>query len=107
MGRLQWQVSQKKIAINATKYDDRDLNEHSRSASFVNCAEIKEETGCQIIELWVLDLSSFASVIAFYERFERDGGRLDILVENAAVIPNPKDAPTTDGWAPGCVAASK
>ncbi|KAF5323689.1 hypothetical protein D9619_012885 [Psilocybe cf. subviscida] len=67
----------------------------------VAMAKIKEETGCQIIELWVLDLSSFASVIAFYERFERDGGRLDILVENAAVIPNPKDAPTTDGWAPG------
>ena len=34
-----------------------------------------------------MDLSQFASVVDFANRFERDGGRLDILVMNAGVAP--------------------
>lgn len=61
--------------------------------------DIKKETGCESIELWILDLSKFASVQAFAERFEKEGGgRLDILVENAAVIPADQYQKTEDGW---------
>ena len=37
------------------------------------------------MEYWSLELSEFASVRAFADRFEKDGGDLDILVANAAV----------------------
>jgi NAD(P)-dependent dehydrogenase (short-subunit alcohol dehydrogenase family) len=48
--------------------------------------ELEAETGFKG-ELWLIDLSRFASVQAFATRFEQDGGRLDILVMNAAVGP--------------------
>jgi NAD(P)-dependent dehydrogenase (short-subunit alcohol dehydrogenase family) len=60
--------------------------------------KLKEETGCKTAELWILDLASFASVKSFAERFEREGGRLDILVENAGVFPEEKLQFTSDGW---------
>jgi NAD(P)-dependent dehydrogenase (short-subunit alcohol dehydrogenase family) len=60
--------------------------------------ELREETGCATAELWLLDLASFASVKSFGERFEREGGRLDILVENAGVLPDKKLQFTSDGW---------
>ena len=51
-------------------------------------------------------MANFASVTAFADRFDKEGGRLDILVENAAVIPNleGKFEPTVDGWEPALVA---
>ncbi|PPQ80665.1 hypothetical protein CVT25_001627 [Psilocybe cyanescens] len=61
--------------------------------------EIKNATGCETVELWILDLAKFASVKAFAERFEKEGGgRLDILAENAAVLPSSKFEATPDGW---------
>ncbi|PPQ80660.1 hypothetical protein CVT25_001622 [Psilocybe cyanescens] len=48
-------------------------------------AQIKQETGCTTAEVWIIDLSSFASVISFADRLETECGRLDILVENAAI----------------------
>ncbi|KJA23640.1 hypothetical protein HYPSUDRAFT_201349 [Hypholoma sublateritium FD-334 SS-4] len=62
--------------------------------------KIWEETGCSNVELWLLDLASFESVKAFAERFEREGTRLDLLVENAAILPEEKFVPTSDGWEP-------
>ncbi|KAF8903431.1 hypothetical protein CPB84DRAFT_1746146 [Gymnopilus junonius] len=60
---------------------------------------IKQETGFQGVELWLLDLASFASVKFFSERFEKEGGRLDILVENAANAPPMGSVDfTDDGW---------
>ncbi|KAJ7663843.1 hypothetical protein DFH06DRAFT_1128222 [Mycena polygramma] len=47
--------------------------------------ELKTETGYGKAELWLVDLADFASVKEFADKFERDGGRLDILVENAGV----------------------
>jgi NAD(P)-dependent dehydrogenase (short-subunit alcohol dehydrogenase family) len=48
--------------------------------------------------VWQLDLASFASVKAFAERFEREGGgRLDLLLLNAAVE-LPVFEQTKDGW---------
>ncbi|KAF8159860.1 short-chain dehydrogenase [Crassisporium funariophilum] len=62
--------------------------------------KIQEETGFEA-ELWIIDLSSFASVSNFVKIFEKDGGRLDILVQNAGVIPALKvDDLTSDGYEP-------
>jgi hypothetical protein len=40
--------------------------------------------------LWIIDLADFDSI-------KRDGGRLDILIENAALMSNKYEA-TKDGW---------
>ncbi|KAF7365359.1 hypothetical protein MVEN_00407900 [Mycena venus] len=58
---------------------------------------IQEETGCKTGEVWIVDLTEFASVQRFADKFAQDGGRLDILVANAAVILN-KYEETKDGW---------
>ncbi|KAJ3737515.1 hypothetical protein DFJ43DRAFT_987156 [Lentinula guzmanii] len=56
-------------------------------------------TGYMRAEVWPLDLSSFDSVQAFADRFEKEGGgRLDILVENAAVAPLESYQKTKDGY---------
>lgn len=48
--------------------------------------------------MWALDLSSFASIRAFADRFEREGRkRLDLLVLNAG-INTEKYAKTEDGY---------
>ncbi|KAJ7111996.1 short-chain dehydrogenase [Mycena epipterygia] len=59
--------------------------------------KLKVETGYATAELWIIDLADFASVKRFAEKFEQDGGRLDIMVENAAVAPV-RYEPTEDGW---------
>jgi retinol dehydrogenase-12 len=58
---------------------------------------LKAATGYTKAELWIIDLADFASVKQFADRFEQDGGRLDILVENAAIAPTTYEA-TKDGW---------
>ncbi|KAF8903482.1 short-chain dehydrogenase [Gymnopilus junonius] len=62
--------------------------------------KLKDKTGCDVAELWILDLASFDSVKSFAKRFEKDGGRLDILVENAGILPDSKCGLTDDGWEP-------
>ncbi|KAJ6598434.1 hypothetical protein DFH09DRAFT_1131771 [Mycena vulgaris] len=59
--------------------------------------KLKAATGYTTAKLWIIDLADFASVKRFADRFEQDGGRLDILVENAAIGPAAYE-PTTDGW---------
>ncbi|KAJ7483238.1 hypothetical protein FB451DRAFT_1438886, partial [Mycena latifolia] len=59
--------------------------------------KIKAATGYERAELWLIDLADFASVRHFADKFERDGGRLDILVENAAVGKSGYEL-TKDGW---------
>ncbi|KAK0443839.1 hypothetical protein EV421DRAFT_1903430 [Armillaria borealis] len=59
---------------------------------------LKAETGYQKAELWLVDLSRFSSVTAFGNKFEADGGRLDILVLNAGVMPTKEYRTTVDGW---------
>jgi len=56
-----------------------------------------EETGYKSVELWNVDLCRFSSVQEFADKFEKDGGRLDILVQNAATL-SPKYEETLDGW---------
>ncbi|KZO94474.1 short-chain dehydrogenase [Calocera viscosa TUFC12733] len=49
-------------------------------------ADITQATGCSTVVCWQLDLSDPESVKAFADKFEREGGgKLDILIENAAV----------------------
>ncbi|KAJ7483219.1 hypothetical protein FB451DRAFT_1393347 [Mycena latifolia] len=69
----------------------------SQSKGQTALEKLKAATGCTTAELWLIDLADFASVKRFAERFELDGGRLDLLVENAAVGPF-KYEPTKDGW---------
>ena len=59
---------------------------------------MSEDTGYRNAELWIIDLADFASVKSFADRFNKEGGRLDILVENAAVIPGKTLELTSDGW---------
>ncbi|KAF5383770.1 hypothetical protein D9615_003778 [Tricholomella constricta] len=58
---------------------------------------LQNETKYPSAELWITDLMKFSSVVGFADKFEKDGGRLDILVENAACAPTEYDA-TPDGW---------
>jgi len=58
---------------------------------------IAKETNYAKSEVWIIDLSSFASINAFAEKFEKDGGRLDILVMNAAIVTYSYEA-TVDGY---------
>ncbi|KAF8166537.1 short-chain dehydrogenase [Mycena galopus ATCC 62051] len=59
--------------------------------------KLKAATGYSKAELWIIDLADFASVKQFANKFEREGGRLDILVENAA-IGSSKYKATKDNW---------
>lgn len=59
--------------------------------------ELKAATGYAKAEVWPIDLADFESVKQFADRFEKDGGRLDILVENAATFATKYEA-TKDGW---------
>lgn len=62
---------------------------------FIAIAELQETTGYKA-ELWLMDLSSFASVKAFINKFNKECDRLDILVENAAIVEGFTN--TADGW---------
>ncbi|KAK7039386.1 WW domain-containing oxidoreductase [Favolaschia claudopus] len=59
--------------------------------------QLKAATGYSNVELWLIDLADFSSIKQFADRYEREGGRLDILVENAAVGFTPYSA-TKDNW---------
>lgn len=63
-------------------------------------ADIVQTTGCTTAELWLVDLADFSSVKAFAKRFNEENKRLDILLENAGVLPDPKAEFTRDGWEP-------
>ncbi|KAF7345408.1 WW domain-containing oxidoreductase [Mycena venus] len=59
--------------------------------------KLKAHTGYSKAELWLVDLANFDSVKQFADKFEREGGRLDILVENAAIAADHYEG-TKDGW---------
>ncbi|KAJ7132349.1 hypothetical protein C8R44DRAFT_698800 [Mycena epipterygia] len=59
--------------------------------------KLKAATGYAKAEVWLIDLADFESVKQFADKFEKDGGRLDILVENAATFAT-RYEPTKDGW---------
>ncbi|RUS33224.1 hypothetical protein BC938DRAFT_472513 [Jimgerdemannia flammicorona] len=59
-------------------------------------ADIVETTGNKGVESWPLDLSSFASIHAFAERFGKEHEKLDLLINNAGLVMMEK-AITGDG----------
>ncbi|KAJ3916021.1 hypothetical protein F5877DRAFT_81306 [Lentinula edodes] len=61
-------------------------------------SKLSQDTGYTKAEIWTLDLTRFASVREFADRFEREGGRLDILVENAGIIGSTSYEKTEDGY---------
>jgi len=69
----------------------------SQSKGQAAVEKIKADTGFAKAELWIVDLADFASVKQFADKFDREGGRLDILVENAAVAVLDYES-TKDGW---------
>ena len=60
---------------------------------------MKTETGYESVELWI-DLARISSIVDFAERFEKDGGRIDILLLNAATTPFAGQQLTADGYEP-------
>jgi len=62
--------------------------------------EVKAETGYESAQLWEIDLARISSVIKFAERFEKEGGRLDILLLNAGIAPTSGQQLTADGYEP-------
>ncbi|KAH0834222.1 hypothetical protein J3R83DRAFT_11535 [Lanmaoa asiatica] len=69
----------------------------SQSKGETAVSEIKSATGSKSCELWKVDLADFSSVTKFAERFQRESGRLDLLVMNAAMAPMGYQE-TIDGW---------
>ena len=78
----------------------------SYSLSHYTYKELKTETGYESAELWVIDLAQISSVVNFAERFEKDGGRIDILLLNAGIAPAPGQQLTEDGYEPVSVIRS-
>ena len=70
------------------------------SVSHFKRKELKVETGYGSAELWIIDLARISSVVDFAERFEKDGGRIDILLLNAATTPFAGQQLTADGYEP-------
>ena len=62
-----------------------------------SCIAIVRDTAFTRAEGWPIELSNFASVIAFVNRFEEDGGQLDIVIANADVAMHTYKL-TEDGW---------
>ncbi|KAJ7462128.1 hypothetical protein FB451DRAFT_479597 [Mycena latifolia] len=60
-------------------------------------ARLEAETGYSKAELWIIDLGDFESVKRFGDKWEKDNGRLDILVANAAMETR-QYTTTKDGW---------
>ncbi|KAJ6448326.1 hypothetical protein C8R45DRAFT_161953 [Mycena sanguinolenta] len=69
----------------------------SQSRGQAAVERLEKETGYTKGELWIVDLSDFQSVKKFADKWETDGGRLDIIVANAAIEPG-KFFLTKDGW---------
>ena len=64
---------------------------------------MKAETGYESTELWIIDLARISSVVDFAERFEKDRGRIDILLLNAGITPSAGQQLTADGYEPTSV----
>ena len=88
----------------ATRETNQLLSYHS--VSHFACKELKTETGYESAELWIIDLARISSVVDFARRFEKDGGRIDILLLNAAIFPFAGQQLTADGYEPTSVLRS-
>ncbi len=67
-----------------------------QASLIVVTTEIQKDTGYSKAELWIIDLASFDSVIAFADKAERELDRLDIFVESAGMMTWKYEQ--VDGW---------
>ncbi|EXJ58603.1 hypothetical protein A1O7_06030 [Cladophialophora yegresii CBS 114405] len=60
----------------------------SRRKGELAATSIEQSTGCRpgVVEVWDLDLSSYASIQAFADRAARTLDRIDVLVNNAGIV---------------------
>jgi len=72
----------------------------SRNSFYYPYKELKTDTGYKSAESWLIDLAQISSVVDFANRFEKEGGRLDILLENAGILHHSAQQLTTDGYEP-------
>ena len=82
------------------------LSYHFVTVSHFSYKELKTETGYESAELWIIDLARISSVVDFAERFEKERGRIDILLLNAGIVPAPGQQLTADGYEPVSVIRS-
>ncbi|KZT26711.1 short-chain dehydrogenase [Neolentinus lepideus HHB14362 ss-1] len=80
-------------SMNASKVILACRNEEKGKKAVV---EVEKATGLKNAELWLLDLSRFSSVVNFADKFEKEGGRLDILVMNAGIATRKYE--DMEGW---------
>ncbi|PPQ80661.1 hypothetical protein CVT25_001623 [Psilocybe cyanescens] len=85
------------IVIGANTGIGLEAAKHFAERGEAAAVEIKTETTYEKIEVWTIDLSNFSSVTSFAEQFEREGGRLDIVVANAGIAASSLEF-TDDGW---------
>ena len=78
----------------------RPIHYCHHSVSHFTYKDLKKETGYESAELWIIDLARISSVVDFAKRFEKDGGRIDILLLNAGIAPAPGQQLTADGYEP-------
>ncbi|TFY73012.1 hypothetical protein EWM64_g11000 [Hericium alpestre] len=71
------------------------MPEGDRQRSIVD--SIKKDTGFKNVEVRIIDLAQFDSVVDFGAKFEQEEKRLDILFYNAGVMTRDY-ATTADGW---------
>ena len=76
----------------------RLLSYRSVSHFLITCIVLKKETGYESAELWIIDLAQISSVVDFAERFEKDRGRIDILLLNAGIAFVHGQQLTADGY---------
>ena len=96
--------SKERGEATATSEINPQLSYHS--SSHFTYKELKAETGYESAELWIIDLAQISSVVDFAERFEKDGGRIDILLLNAGIEPVAGQQLTADEYEPTSVIRS-
>ncbi|KAJ4468315.1 hypothetical protein J3R30DRAFT_3674468 [Lentinula aciculospora] len=70
----------------------------SEAKGMAALSRLSQDIGYMKAEVWPLDLSRFASVRGFADRFRREGRRLDVLIENAGILAKHSYERTEDGY---------
>ena len=100
----QSRMSKQRVRRGCSQPRDQSATIISFHILFVTYKELKTKTGYESVELWIIELARISSVVDFAERFE--GGRIDILLLNAGIVPFPGQQLTADGYEPVSVIRS-
>ena len=99
-------MSKQRARRGCSQRRDQSATIISFRISFFTYKDLKTETGYESAELRIIDLARISSVVDFAERFEKEGGRIDILLLNAGIVPFPGQQLTADGYEPVSVIRS-